>query len=40
VLILVYVAIMAGKLQRIERELHSLTQLAERRSRRGGGEES
>jgi hypothetical protein len=30
-LILVYVAIMAAKLQRIEKELGSLTQLAERR---------
>jgi hypothetical protein len=30
-LILVYVAIMAAKLQRIERELGSLTELAERR---------
>jgi hypothetical protein len=29
VLILVYVAIMAGKLQRIQRELSSLAQLAE-----------
>ena len=37
VLILVYVAIMAGKLQRIERELSDLTQMVERR-RRGGGE--
>jgi type II secretory pathway component PulM len=33
VLILVYVAIMAGKLQRIERELSSLTQMVERRRR-------
>jgi hypothetical protein len=32
-LILVYVAIMAGKLQRIERELQVLTQLAEKRRR-------
>lgn len=30
-LILVYVAIMAAKLQRIERELASITELAERR---------
>jgi hypothetical protein len=30
VLILVYVAIMASKLQRIERELHELAGLAER----------
>ena len=30
-LLLVYVAIMAAKLQRIERELRSLTELAERR---------
>jgi CcmD family protein len=37
VLILVYVAIMAGKLQRIEQELSDLTQMVERR-RRGGGE--
>jgi CcmD family protein len=36
VLILVYVAIMAAKLQRIERELSSLTQMVERRR----GEES
>jgi hypothetical protein len=36
VLILVYVAIMAGKLQRIERELRTLTGLVEaRRSERG-----
>jgi hypothetical protein len=34
-LILVYVAIMAAKLQRIERELASLTELAERRLGRG-----
>jgi hypothetical protein len=39
VLILVYVAIMAGKLQRIERELQSLAQLAERRLRGPGGED-
>jgi hypothetical protein len=32
-LILVYVAIMAGKLQRIERELQVLTDLAEKRRR-------
>jgi CcmD family protein len=36
VLILVYVAIMATKLQRIERELSDLTQMVERR-RRGEG---
>jgi type II secretory pathway component PulM len=36
VLILVYVAIMAAKLQRIERELSSLTQMVEHRR----GEES
>ena len=36
VLILVYVAIMAAKLQRIERELRSLAALAE--ERRGGEE--
>jgi hypothetical protein len=34
-LILVYVAIMAAKLQRIERELSSLMELAERRLGRG-----
>jgi hypothetical protein len=34
-LILIYVAIMAAKLQRIERELAALTELAERR--RGEG---
>jgi CcmD family protein len=34
-LILVYVAIMAARLQRIERELSSLTELAERRRREG-----
>jgi CcmD family protein len=32
-LILVYVAIMAGRLQRIERELEALTRLAEKRRR-------
>jgi CcmD family protein len=37
VLILVYVAIMAGKLQRIERELSDLTQMVQRR--RHGGDE-
>jgi type II secretory pathway component PulM len=31
VLILVYVAIMAAKLQRIEREIQALTELAERK---------
>jgi hypothetical protein len=30
-LILVYVSIMAARLQRIERELHTLTRLAEKR---------
>ena len=30
-LVLIYVAIMAAKLQRIERELQSLTELAQRR---------
>jgi len=41
-LILVYVAIMAARLQRIERELGALAELAERRlgHRGGGGEES
>jgi hypothetical protein len=34
-LILVYVAIMAARLQRIERELASLTELVERRRREG-----
>jgi len=34
-LILVYVAIMAARLQRIERELSSLTELVERRRREG-----
>jgi hypothetical protein len=34
-LILIYVAIMAAKLQRIEKELDSLTELAERRLGRG-----
>lgn len=33
VLILIYVAIMASKLQRIEKELHVLAQLAEQRHR-------
>ncbi|MGH2978292.1 MAG: hypothetical protein ACRDLQ_01470 [Solirubrobacterales bacterium] len=32
-LILIYVAIMAAKLQRIEREIQSLTELAERKLR-------
>jgi CcmD family protein len=36
VLILVYVAIMASKLERIERELSDLTRMVERR-RRGEG---
>jgi hypothetical protein len=35
-LILVYVAIMAGKLQRIERELSSLAELVERKRREDG----
>jgi hypothetical protein len=40
-LILLYVAIMAGKLSRIERELGELTELAMRmRGRSGGGEEA
>jgi hypothetical protein len=34
-LILVYVAIMAARLQRVEREIASLTELAERRLGRG-----
>jgi hypothetical protein len=34
-LILVYVGIMAAKLQRIERELQVLTRLAEERRRKG-----
>ena len=34
-LILVYVAIMAARLQRVEKELASLTELAERRLGRG-----
>jgi CcmD family protein len=34
-LILVYVAIMAARLQRIERELSSLTELVEQRRREG-----
>jgi len=33
VLIMVYVAIMASKLQRIEKELHVLAELAEKRHR-------
>jgi hypothetical protein len=36
-LILVYVAIMAIRLQRVERELQSLTELAERRLGRDSG---
>jgi len=36
VLILVYVAIMASKLQRIERELSDLTRMVEQRRRRDG----
>jgi hypothetical protein len=40
-LILLYVAIMAGKLSRIERELDDLTELATRtRARRSGGGEA
>ena len=35
-LILVYVAIMAAKLQRIERELSDLTRMVEQRRRRDG----
>lgn len=35
-LILVYVAIMAARLQRVEKEIESLTELAERRL--GGGD--
>jgi hypothetical protein len=35
-LILIYVAIMAAKLQRIEKELHELAQLAERQRRPNG----
>jgi hypothetical protein len=39
-IILLYVAIMAGKLSRIERELGELTELAARtRGRRGGDDE-
>ena len=38
-LVLVYVAIMAAKLQRIGRELRSLTELAEERRGRGSGDE-
>jgi hypothetical protein len=34
-LILVYVAIMAARLQRVEKEIESLTELAERRLGRG-----
>jgi hypothetical protein len=36
-LILVYVAIMAARLQRVERDIESLTELAERRLGRGDG---
>ncbi len=39
VLILVYVAIMAAKLQRIERELRTLAGLAEARDGVGGADE-
>ena len=41
-LILIYVAIMAGKLQRIERELAELDELSskgERQSRKAGGDD-
>jgi len=38
-LILLYLAIMAGKLSRIERELGELTELAARGSRRSGARE-
>jgi hypothetical protein len=37
-LVLIYVAIMAGKLVRIARELGELTELVERRERSGGAE--
>jgi len=36
-LILVYVAIMAARLHRVEKEIESLTELAERRLGRGDG---
>jgi hypothetical protein len=36
-LILVYVAIMAARLQRVERDIESLTELAERRLGGGSG---
>ena len=36
-LLLVYVAIMAARLQRVEKEIESLTELAERRLGRGDG---
>jgi CcmD family protein len=36
-LILVYVAIMGARLQRLEKEIASLTELAERRLGRGSG---
>jgi hypothetical protein len=39
VLILVYVAIMAAKLQRIERELGELASFAEQRAKRDRGED-
>jgi hypothetical protein len=38
-LILIYVAIMAAKLSRIERELAELNQLADRRAEAGAAEE-
>jgi hypothetical protein len=38
-LLLVYVAIMAGRLSRIERELGELTELARRRHDESGGQE-
>ena len=37
VLLLIYVAIMAAKLQRIQREVDSIAELADRSQGRGGG---